>query len=285
MYGYDELIKDFDLARQYGAKVFSIGKSGGGRDILCAHIGTDKGPQLIITGAIHAREHITAKLVSWQALTLCRHKLRGGVCFLPMINPDGVELCINGASSIKSTWNRDYAKLLNGGDDFSLWKANMFGVDLNVNYPARYGTGLSNTTEPGPENYIGREPLSEPESRALAEFIKKIMPRSVVCYHCKGEIIFWRFYQQKRLARDYNIAKKLSAATGYALCGEEGSAGGVKDWCIQKLGLPAFTIEVGNDSFSHPFPYSEFDVICKQNSEVVEMLLKQFGGSIKKQIN
>ena len=30
------------------------------------------------------------------------------------------------------------------------------------------------------------------------------------------------------------------------------SAGGYKDWCIQKLKIPALTIEIGKDELTHP---------------------------------
>lgn len=30
------------------------------------------------------------------------------------------------------------------------------------------------------------------------------------------------------------------------------SAGGYKDWCVEKLKLPAFTVEVGKDEWKHP---------------------------------
>ena len=44
--------------------------------------------------------------------------------------------------------------------------------------------------------------------------------------------------------------------TGYRLVdGTLGSAGGYKDYCICALGIPSLTIELVDDSASHPLPY------------------------------
>ncbi len=52
-----------------------------------------------------------------------------------------------------------------------------------------------------------------------------------------------------------------------------GSVGGYKDWCVEKLHIPAFTIEVGADKYSHPFPYSQLGEIVRQNEDLPRRLL------------
>jgi predicted deacylase len=275
MYTYETLLKDIDSFKN--VSVENIGISWGGRVIPCVHTGSFKGKQIIVCGAIHAREHITARLIS---IMIGRYSdkidYRGGIYFIPMANPDGVDLCIRGLKSVKSVWDRrNLLKINNGRRDFSLWKANLNGVDLNVNFDARYGRGKFNVIYPSSENFIGDRPFSEPESRALRDFTLKVKPSSVLCYHCKGEIIYWKFYQKGNLLRDMIIARALANATGYSLIDDEAeSAGGYKDWCIEKLDIPAFTIEVGNDSFPHPFPYSETEQIVGRNMNVPALLLE-----------
>lgn len=274
MYGYDEMIYDITQLKLTNIEVFNIGISCGGKIIPCIHVGKNRGNQIVITGAIHGREHITGKLVMKLAEHYSEQNIDGGIYFLPITNPDGVDLAIKGINSVKSYWDREFLLVLNGqSQNFELWKANLCGVDLNVNFPARFGTGVQNVTKAGAENFIGCRPLCEPESKALADFIKKVKPACVLCYHCKGEVIFWKFHQEENLLRDRIIAECLSEHTGYALESGEGSAGGLKDWCIQELKIPAFTIEVGSDSFLHPFPYSELDKIFKQNLEVPRIVL------------
>lgn len=274
MYTYHLLLKDIDALSD--VVIHNIGISCGGRPIPCIHTGGFKGTQIIVCGAIHAREHITAKLVMEMASYYQNLNLGSdGIYFIPMANPDGVCLCTEGLKSVKSVWDRKNLTLLNDGcDDFSLWKANLNGVDLNVNFDARFGKGELNVNYAGSENFTGERPFSEPESRALRDFTLKVKPASVVSYHCKGEVIYWKFYQNGSLLRDRILADILSQITGYALVDEGGSAGGYKDWCIEKLGIPSFTIEVGNDCYPHPFPYSELDVIIKQNIDVPKMLIE-----------
>jgi g-D-glutamyl-meso-diaminopimelate peptidase len=264
----------FDMLQSYagrcGADVFNIGSSLCKRPILCFHTGSYGGRQIIVSSALHAREHITAllcvKLIDYYK------DFGGGIYFIPMANPDGVCLCQSGVDSINDGRLKNRLLKLNGGGDFSLWKANARGVDLNVNFDAGYGGGISNVMRAGSENYIGKHAFSEPETRALCRFTLKVKPAATVSYHCKGEIIYWKFYQKKNLKRDRALAKMLAKETGYKLVGECGSAGGYKDWCIQKLQIPAFTIEVGSDNFSHPFPYEQFGGILKKNKNVLYLL-------------
>ncbi|NLK16981.1 MAG: hypothetical protein GX304_00385 [Clostridiales bacterium] len=276
MYTYERLLSD--IGELEGVERLVLGITWGGRIIPCVHVGSKRGRQLIVCAAIHAREHITAQL-AMRLLGECRKRageLFGwGIYFIPMANPDGVELCIRGTESVRSAWDRENVLKINGGcPDFSLWKANLVGIDLNVNFDARFGTGVSNVFSPAPENYVGEAPFSEPESRALVDFTKKVRPSAVISYHCKGEMIFWKFHQQANLLRDRILAEALAEVTGYELVDEMGSAGGYKDWCIQHLGIPAFTIEVGSDAFPHPFPYSELDRIFEQNRQVPFALIK-----------
>jgi g-D-glutamyl-meso-diaminopimelate peptidase len=276
MYTYERLLSD--IGELEGVERLVLGITWGGRIIPCVHVGSKRGRQLIVCAAIHAREHITAQL-AMRLLGECRKRageLFGwGIYFIPMANPDGVELCIRGTESVRSAWDRENVLKINGGcPDFSLWKANLVGIDLNVNFDARFGTGVSNVFSPAPENYVGEAPFSEPESRALVDFTKKVRPSAVISYHCKGEMIFWKFHQQANLLRDRILAEALAEVTGYELVDEMGSAGGYKDWCIQHLGIPAFTIEVGSDAFTHPFPYSELDRIFEQNRQVPFALIK-----------
>lgn len=276
MYSYNMLLKDIENLENI--KTINIGISYGGRPIPCLHIGNKKGLQIIICAAIHAREHITSKLAI-ELVKFYKDKKEklcgGGMYVIPMANPDGVCLCIEGLKSVGSVWDRkNLLKLNNGKEDFSLWKANLNGVDLNVNFDANFGSGISNINYPSAENFTGDRPFSEPETKALRNFTEKIKPACVLCYHCKGEVIYWKFYQQNNLIRDRILADILAKTTGYTLVDEMGSAGGYKDWCIQKLNIPSFTIEVGQDCYSHPFPYSKFKDIFKKNKNVPYELLK-----------
>lgn len=244
-----------------------IGKSLFGRDIYAIKLG-DGSPVGIAQYALHAREYITAKLAPVQ---YAYGKVTGSVWLLPLTNPDGALLSQAGLSSAPIK-NRAELLALNGKkeEDFSLWKANGRGVDLNVNFPARWGTGRKNVRYAGAENYIGAKPFSELETRALKEFTQTIRPQYTLSYHTKGEEIYWRFHQPRALLpRDRAIATALSDATGYPLKEAKGSAGGYKDWCIQRFRIPSFTVEVGGDTRTHPLGDEALQEIADKNERAL----------------
>ena len=210
-------------------------------------------PVVIVQCAMHAREYVTTYLAIEQIKWFNRYGKKGTVYFIPLVNPDGVE--------IVEKVNR-------------LYKANGNGVDLNVNFDARWGTGESNVFVKGEKNYVGEFAFSEPESRALKDFTLFVKPDATVSYHSKGEEIYWRFFQEECLSREYYLARALGDVTGYALKETPNSAGGYKDWCIEKLKIPAFTIEVGDDKLVHPIGKERTAEIFTKNKGVIKTLIK-----------
>lgn len=251
-----------------------IGKSLFGRNIYAVKIG-DGAPVGIAQYAMHGREYITAKL----ALSHYVYGVNvGSFWLIPLVNPDGALLSQMGLDSVKAEKDRENLKRLNGGkEDFSLWKANGRGVDLNVNFPARWGKGVKNVRIAGAENYIGEKPFSELETLALKKFTEKIKPDFTVSYHTKGEEIYWRFYQSTHTCpRDKRLAEALSASTGYPVCEAKGSAGGYKDWCIQRFKIPAFTVETGQDCLKHPIKSEGLKDIIEKNEKSLNDLTKEY---------
>lgn len=251
-----------------------VGKSVLGRDIYAVKIG-DGSPTGIAQYAIHGREFITAELAFVQAKTALA---KGSFWLIPLTNPDGALLSEVGLDSVEKDGDkRRLLSLNNGGRDFSLWKANARGVDLNVNFPAKWGRGEKNTRFAGAENYVGKKPFSEPETRSLKRFSEKICPDYTISYHTKGEEIYWYFYQTERnAARDKKLALALSLATGYPLAEAKGSAGGYKDWCIRRLKIPAFTIEAGSDFLRHPIREEGLENILRKNKNALYALSDAF---------
>lgn len=277
MFGYDDLLKEVELFCRNGVETGNIGESELGRRIPYVFVGQKNGNYLIVQAAIHAREHLTALL----AVNLAKHLVRnpqlnllGGIYFVPMVNPDGVCLCRQGVGSVADKTRKSNLLTINGGSDFSLWKANADGVDLNVNFDARWGEGVKNGFFKSSENYVGKYPLCARETRALVAFTKRIKPCVTLSYHLKGEEIYWEFGQKShRKFRDKRYAEAIAKYTGYKIKSSSGSVGGYKDWCVESLKIPAFTIEVGNDNFSHPFPYEQFKTIYSQNEDLPRRLL------------
>lgn len=240
--------------QNYGGEKQIIGKSVNGLPIYAFAVTKTASPIILVQGAIHAREFVTAKVVNLLASEFIKSGKQGKVWFLPLINPDGAII----AESVDGSF-----------------KANANGVDLNVNFPARWGKGRQNVFVKDKENFVGEKPLSEPETKALCNFTLKIKPDMTISYHSKGEEIYYEFYQKgKRRERDAYLADIASKTTGYVVKSIKGSCGGYKDWCIQRLKIPALTIEVGNDCLSHPISLDKAEEIAQKNSGLIEKLIE-----------
>ena len=255
-----------------GAECGSIGRSRLGRHLICFHVGPRSGAQLIVHGGIHAREWVTSLLVTRQAQAMLRERLALGIYFLPMMNPDGAALAQKGAGAFPGA-----AELIriNGGRDFSMWKANAAGVDLNCNFAARWGEGRGNVRLPAPESYIGPFPESEPETAALARMTRKVRPVLTVSYHALGREIYYEFGQKgEALARDRAYAEAAGEFLGYRVVGGDlGSAGGYKDWCVSELGTAALTVEIISGAHKHPL--SERDLAGEERNIRLPLMLAE----------
>jgi g-D-glutamyl-meso-diaminopimelate peptidase len=283
MYTYNDLLWDISVFERMGAEVFYIGQTAAGRLIPAVHTGSFQGPQIIVQAAIHAREYMTAKIVSRQVY---RHlETRGdekicacsGVYFVPMVNIDGAGLCQEGLDAVFGYSEKKFLRELNdGSDDFTMWKANLNGVDLNTNFNAEWGTGAENVFSPASANYVGTAPESEPETKALVRLTERVRPALTLSYHSRGREIYWEFGQAEReRERDRKILKRLCALTGYkAVDGTLGSAGGYKDWCIQKFKIPSFTIEAFPEQAEYPIKREVFEEEWGRQEEVVREMQK-----------
>ena len=190
---------------------------------------------------------------------------------VPMVDPDGVDL-VTGAID-PGTLEYETARKI--ADDFPAipfpdgWKANLLGVDLNLQYPAgwlqareiKFSQGF---TRPAPRDYVGRAPLNQRESIALAQYTEEVDPALILAYHTQGQVIYWQF-------RDYEVpgaqalGEEFARLSGYTLAEVpfESSFAGYKDWFIQNFRRPGYTIECGLGE--NPLPLSQFDQIYREN--------------------
>ncbi len=262
IYAYDDLLSDLKTEMN----VFSAGKSLFGREIFALVNGRGE-PRTLIFGGIHARECVTAEVVF--RLFQNYDENLSAICFVPLVNPDGAMLVKHSLDSAPER-ARDFLKKVNGGStDFSKWKANGRAVDLNVNFPADFNKGESNVFFPSPENYVGERPFSEPETLALANLTKKYRFFSSACLHTKGNLIY---YGYKKLKSYKNYVKMMETATGLCARRSDNSTGGYKDWFLKnKFGF-SITVELGDDSLSHPISRNytaEFVKILENTPEIL----------------
>ena len=179
------------------------------------------------------------------------------VTVLPMLNVDGVEISLHGAGDDCPMTER--LLRANGSSDFTRWQANARGVDLNHNYNARFYEYKEQERAEGifgaaPTRWSGEYPESEPETAALANYLRYRTPRLLLSLHSQGEVIYGDTGEVEGADA---IASRLSAYTGYALDTPEGGSacGGLCDWYRAELCLPAFTLECGRGE--NPLPTSD----------------------------
>lgn len=279
MYSYYNLLDDVNYLAHYGVSTGSVGVSVSGLNLPYVHLGKFSGKQIIITGAIHAREHVSALLIIKQIIAQLNSgvSLSGGIYFVPMVNPDG-NLLVSGGASLFPTHSLELIKINGGSIDFSLWKANINGVDLNCNFDAHFGGGDQNVFYPSPSGYVGEHAFSERESIALRDFTLRIAPVATISYHALGQEIYWRFYQNKQNAkRDLAFCKHVNSFLNYhILADENSSAGGYKDWCVSALKIPSLTIELVSEKFTHPLPDDSIAEDLPKNLFLPQKILEYF---------
>ena len=260
----EKLARCYDELGRIATSSERIGSSVLGREIMLFRFGENA--KTLLTGGIHAREWITVLLLTELAKNA---KPKSGYDLAVCLNPDGMSLCIDGLWSVEDDKTRELLLTLNNGkEDFSQWKANARGVDLNVNFDADWGEGLYNKTEAGSANYIGKKPFSEPETRAAANLLKRNYSL-VASYHSLGEEVYWGYESN---FRHYKEAKEYADYIGYTLKRSENSTGGLKDYYALKYEGLGLTVEVGEDKYKHPYPEKKLRKLIKKHKGSIELL-------------
>ena len=290
-YSYLDLVSDIQqLQNFYGniIQVSSLCTTSDGREVFDIVVGSGDN-QILIFGAMHAREYITIQIVmrqlcetidvingaggSYNGIDLKTLLEDATIHFVPNSNPDGVAISQFGLSGLKNENVRNkVASMLNG--DFEQWKANANGVDLNRNFDADW-QNYYGAQYPGSERYKGKFPGSEPESAALIRLMKDYQIKRSISYHSCGDVIYWYYKQQGAvLEESKKFAQRISNETGYYLDADYTALdpAGFKDWAVYKLGVPSITIETGAEngaSIVAPVPISRFNNIWQRNKNVV----------------
>lgn len=264
-----------------------LGMSVMGREIPVVRLGDKSADrQVLYVGTHHGMEWITSVLllrfINEYCDALCgdrrMYNVNLGYVFrtrcihiVPMLNPDGTELQIHGADCSPL---RDRLIKMNGGsDDFSRWQANARGVDLNHNYDDGFfeykRIEAENGIVAGPTKYSGEAPESEPETAALANYIRfyeKI--GTVLTLHTQGEVIY-SSSRGNELPRSRHIARLFSEMSGYEIGTPEGTAsyGGLTDWMINEEKRLSFTLECGKGT--NPLPLGDYYKIYSPVREIL----------------
>lgn len=279
------------LAARYPfLNVDEIGKSVMGKPLYALRFG--QGPtRVLYNAAHHANEWITTPLVLQFLENLCRAYVSGSgiggysaqqlfdgatLTLVPMVNPDGVDLVVG-----ELTEGSYYEAARRMAADYpgipfpSGWKANIRGVDTNLQYPAGWEQAreikfAQGYTRPGPRDYVGSAALEAPESRALYELTRRQSPALTLAYHTQGEVIYWKFLDYLP-PRNEEIAERFGQVSGYAVESTPYASGfaGYKDWFIQDFNRPGYTIEAGLGV--NPLPITQLPEMYRRNVGILTL--------------
>lgn len=202
----------------------SIGTSVRGRSIVAYYFGYG-GTTLLYIGAMHGGE-ISSKytLDSWISDLDANYSSIPPdltIIIIPSSNPDGV-----------ATGSR----------------LNANGVDLNRNFPTSdWQSGIYTSSSSFLPTGGGSAPLSEPESKALADFIGAHRPRLTLSFHSQGSYVIANDGGDSR-----SQAARYSDLTGYQYFDSDNYSnafeysvtGTLDDWMRQAYGLSELLIEL-----------------------------------------
>ncbi len=115
---------------------------------------------------------------------------------IPVLNVDGYKKAKN---------TPDY---LNWG---KFWKINFNGVDLNRNFPTTNWEKEACFFSSWKENYVsgGSSPASEPEVKALLDFINAQKIQTIYAFHNCRWTVFGRWENYEKDKKDYSLEKKV----------------------------------------------------------------------------
>jgi protein MpaA len=196
------------LATVRGLGLNELGRSTEGRPIWGAAQAGEPAP-LLVVGGVHGDEPSSVEAVVGLARRLAAAPLGGPLVLVPALNPDGL------ARNLKNS-ARD--------------------VDLNRNFPARNWN-----PDHAPGYSPGAQPLSEPETRVIAELVRAHAPRGVVAVHAPFACVN---YDGPPSAAMW--AEQVAAACGWPARGDIGypTPGSLGSWLGVDLALPVLTLEL-----------------------------------------
>lgn len=286
-YTYDVLQNNINkLKNEYPfLEIGEIGKSVLNKSIPYIRIGNGE-KEVFYNGSFHANEWITSVVLMKFMEEYAKAYKYGNQIFnynarflfeqvslyiVPMVNPDGVDLVTGGVKNVDNSYKKakEIANNYPGIPFPDGWKANINGVDLNLQFPAewnkakqiKYAQGFN---KPAPRDFVGEGPLVAPEALAVYNFTLEHDFRLVIAYHTQGKEIYWNF-QNITPPLSRFIGEQFTMVSGYELADVpyNSSFAGYKDWFIQDFIRPGYTIEAGIGK--NPLPIEQFDEIYEDN--------------------
>ena len=249
------------VARYPFINITNIGKSIAGRDIPALKIGSGAEYSLFVSGD-DPTCRITTLILLCFAEELCDKILNGkelcginirkamfgrGVILVPLLNPDGSELCQRGEIGGGYLGSK-LAKLCQG--DFSGWKSNLRGVEIARNLPYGFEARRAQEREkhicgPTSNGFSGYKAESEPETIALTELCRNQNIRHLISLSSFGQTVSYSGYPSVP-ARSVKMAEVMAAVSSFAVEPPIAKKSiEINDWFTYEASRPGLCVRIG----------------------------------------
>ena len=263
-----------------------------GNGVAAAGRSTSKAPMFIMAG-IHPREYAPPELLAqWVVHLVNRYGKNADITsildhtqihLVLVSNPDGRQIAETNRAVLQ---RKNLHRYGNCGSSAG-------GVDLNRNFPFKWGFGYGSSNDPCSDTYRGPSAASEPEVKAIVNYAKTIFPTDqrktnpesqltlaypqsakgvFIDVHSYGENLIWPWgFQNVETPNDdglETLVNKYKHFNGYALSGPQNGftspiSGASDDWSFGTLGAAGMTFEIGTDFYQD---CSYFNLSIVQNN-------------------
>jgi len=226
-----------------------IGTSIEDRDIRAFNFGTGE-KTLVYVGAIHGGYEWNSALLSYEIIDYFTENSGTipsdiQVIVIPVANPDGLNKVLGTSSRFfaADAPQFDYADEISLEDTVVSGRFNANDVDLNRNFDCKWQAEAiwRDYTVSG-----GTKAFSEPESRAIADYLVRVSPEAVVFFHSASDGVYTSFCEGDALEGTSDLLAVYSDATGYTRYDDYPYyvvTGDVTDW-LSTQGIPAISVEL-----------------------------------------
>jgi len=254
---HDEMVAEMFALKSSApdyVQIGEIGKSVQGRPIYFFKIsrpGEKAKSEALVAANIHGNEWIGNRVAMSMAKRILRDKASDpwissllddvDFWFLPCINPDG--------------YVRTWEELDNDDAEWAHMRKNANGVDLNRNFPLpaerTVDMDLAGSNDPAHIRYMGPYPYSEPETRAVRDFVASRSFFAAIDFHsnwavffppkCNGNACGARFKDMLEAARDRQPHLKYPTVAAWRV---DSFSGEMEDTLFYEYGVMAVCWEV-----------------------------------------
>lgn len=154
------------------------------------------------------------------------------IYFVPVMNPDGYLY-------VESSGNKNWRKTRRRNSGGS------YGVDPNRNYPYKWGyDDINSSPNPSAMNYRGEAPASEPETKAMINFINSRKFRTWQNHHSANDVLVIPF------GYDYRVSLGTDSIKYYTMCEEQQAEyGRFTDWGPSYISYNGWSLNGGTEDW------------------------------------